>query len=48
MVKVYFVVVSLDYWALMAEVAASDAAANPLVVAVSMALEKAVTSLSIL
>ena len=41
-------VVALNYWALMAAVAAAYAAATPAVIAVWMALEKAVTILSIL
>ena len=41
-------VVALEYWALMAAVAATDATATLAVIAVLMALEKAVTSLSIL
>ena len=48
MAEVYFVVVALEYWALMAEVEASDVAATPAVIAVWMALEKAVTVFSIL
>ena len=39
MVEVYFVVVALEYWALMTAVAAADAAATPVVITVSMALE---------
>ena len=47
MVEVYFVVFALEYWALMVEVAAADAAedaaadvaATPAVIAVWMALE---------
>ena len=45
---VYFVVVSADYWAVMAAVAAAVAVATPAVIAFWMALEKSVTSLSIL
>ena len=48
MSEVYFVVFALEYWALMVAVAAADAAATPAVIAVSMALEKSVTSISIL
>ena len=41
-------VVAIDYLALMAVVAAVDAVATPAVIAIWMALEKAVTSLSII
>ena len=39
MAEVYFVVVALKYWELMAAVAAAYAAATPAVIAVWMALE---------
>ena len=48
MAEVYFVFFALEYWALMAAVAAADAAATPAVITFSMALEKSETSLSIL
>ena len=48
MVDVYFVVFAADYWAVMAAVAAAVLAATPAVIAVWRALEKSVTSLSIL
>ena len=41
-------VVALEYWALMSAVVGADAAATPVVIAFLMALEKAVTSLSII
>ena len=41
-------VVDLEYWALMAADAAADAAVTPAVISVLMALEKSMTSLSIL
>ena len=41
-------VVALEYWSLMAAFAAAYAAANPEVIIIWMALEKSVTSLSIL
>ena len=48
MVDVYFVVVAADYWSVMAAVAAAVLTATPPVIAVWRALEKSVTSLSIL
>ena len=48
MAEVYFVVVALEYWALMVAVVAVYVAATPAVIAVLMALEKAVKIISIL
>ena len=48
MAEVYFLIVALQYWALMTPVAAADAVETPAVIAVWMALEKDVASLSIL